>query len=366
MNVLHIVWNLIRGGTEGQCARVALELARQGVRQRVAVFRREGHFLERVEAVCGPVYDVGIRRMLTLQTALRLKALAEFIRREKIDVVHAWDADAAIFGSFAASSANVPLITSRRDLGQIYPAHKLWLMRRADRRARAVVVNAEAIREVLRNENVPNEKIVRLQNVLDVDESDRLSVQPIPESLPPGRLVGMVARLDPEKDAATFLRAAAPVAQKNNDVGFVIAGDGPERGALEALATNLGVRDRVVFLGDITYVPALVKRLTVGVLVPSANEGLSNTILEYMAGRLPVVATDCGGNKELVEDGQSGFITPPGDASAVSNCIQRLLDEPALARAMGDVGRKTVERYHRPEIVAAGYLELYRRVAKST
>jgi glycosyltransferase involved in cell wall biosynthesis len=363
VKILHIVWNLIRGGTEGQCARVVLELRRQGLDQRVAVFRREGFFLEPVEGACGRVYEIGIRRMLSPRTLREVFALAGFVRSERFDLVHTWDADAAVFGQFAAALAGVPLITSRRDLGQIYPRHKLWLMNRADRRARAVVVNAEAIRDRIVAGGIAAGKVHRVSNILDLEEWAALARQPLPIRLPEGRLVGMVARLDPEKDVATFIRAAGLVARDLPDVSFVVAGDGPDRGAAEALASELGIRDRVIFLGDVTYVPALLTRLSIGVLVPRSNEGLSNTILEYMAAGLPVVATDCGGNRELVRDGDSGFVAAPVDATKVADRLRHLLDHNALRRHMGQQGLGLVERDHRPQVVARRFHVLYRHTA---
>jgi L-malate glycosyltransferase len=363
--ILHMVYSLIRGGTEGQCARAIVELARSGAGQRVAVSRREGFFLDAVEKVCGPAFELGISRMASPATALRILALRNFMRREAFDVVHAWDADAAIFGAAGARLAGVPCITSRRDLGQIYAPAKLRLMSWADRRASAIVVNARAVGDALFREGPLTGKVRLVTNILDLDEFDRLAEQPLPPAvrLPPGPLVGMVARLDPEKDAATFLRAAEAVSAKRPDATFVLAGDGPERHRLEVMAGQLGAAARVHFLGDVTCVPALVRRLSVGVLTPSTNEGLSNSILEYMAARLPVVATDCGGNRELVEAGATGFVTDAGDGRAVGDRILRLLGDAGLARRMGEAGRRRVVERHSPSAVAAQFLELYRATA---
>jgi L-malate glycosyltransferase len=367
--VLHIVYNLTRGGTEGQCARVALEMARRGELHRVAAFRREGFFLEAVEQAAGEVYEVRIRKLVSLRTLGEISRLHWFIRREGVELVHAWDADAAIFGSVAARWARIPYITSRRDLGEIYPRWKLRLMRRADRGSEVVVVNAEVIRDQVRAAGIKTTRIRKIHNIVDLDEFDRLQADPfsLRGRLPEGRLVGLVARLDPEKDVKTFVNAAAQVAARRADVGFVVAGDGPERAGLESLARDLGLReDRMVFLGDVSDVPALVARLSVGVLVPRANEGLSNSILEYMCGRVPVVATRCGGNAELVQDGQTGFVRPPGDVSGIAGAIGRLLDDPALAASFGRKGRAQVERNHRPVSIARQFAELYEAITRGS
>ena len=364
MKILHIVYNLIRGGTEGQCARFTLELARQGVEQRVAVFRREGYFLAPVEAACGPLHHVRISRMVSINTLRAVDALRRFIRSEGIDLVHAWDADAAIFGSWAARWAGVPYITSRRDLGQIYAARKLWLMESADRLAAAVVINADAIRQGVVAAGVDATRVRRVANIVDLAEFDADSAKTFPGAARLGGnvCVGCVARLNKEKDVATFLRAARKVRDRMPNVVFVVAGDGQERAGLEALATELKMTDAVVFLGDVAEVPALLKHLAVGVLVPARNEGLSNSILEYMAAGLPVVATDCGGNRELVEDGVIGWVVPCGDADRVAESILRLLEEPSRAKRMGGAGRARVEQGFSPAVLARQMKELYNAV----
>lgn len=357
-SVLHVVWNLIRGGTEGQCARVAMQLAGVGLRQQVAVFRQEGYFLQEVTERCGAVYHVKICSVRNPRTLMEILRLRCFIQREQFDLVHCWDADAAIFGGLAASWAGVPLITSRRDLGEIYADWKLRLMGWADQRARAVVVNAEVIMEQCVRRGLPSDKVVSIPNMLDVGEFDALLKQPFPD-LPEGRWIAVVARLDSEKDVELVIRAAAMLKSSYPDLRFAIAGDGQERARLEALAAEMRVTDTVRFLGDVTSVPALLNRCCVGALTPKANEGLSNTILEYMAAGLPVVATDCGGNRELVKEEETGHLIPIGDHTRAAMAIRGLLDDPDKAKVYGRNARSIVERRYRPEAVAAQFADLY-------
>jgi glycosyltransferase involved in cell wall biosynthesis len=99
------------------------------------------------------------------------------------------------------------------------------------------------------------------------------------------------------------------------------------------------------------------------VLVPRSNEGLSNTILEYMAAGLPVVATDCGGNRELVVDGENGLVVRAQEPEAAADAISRLLNDPGRAQEMGAKGRQRVLKDHDPATVARTFAELYARVA---
>ena len=325
---------------------------------RVAVFRQEGFFLGPVEEQCGPVHHFDVRSVKSPRTLVELRRLRCFIRDHGVDLVHCWDADAAIFGSLAARWARRPFITSRRDLGQIYPSWKLRAMHRADLRAAAVVTNAAIISAQRAAAGVPDEKLICLPNILDTAEFDQQAAEPF-DALPKRKWIAVVARLDPEKDVELVIQAAAEVKKTHPDAKFAIAGDGCERGRLEALAKDCGVMDTVRFLGDITSVPALLRHCAVGVLTPKANEGLSNTILEYMAAGLPVVATDCGGNRELVKDGETGRLIPVGDMDRLAASIRDLLDNPDQASAFGRRARTVVEDRHRPEKVVRQFAELY-------
>ncbi len=357
--VLHIVYNLIRGGSEGQCARIAMAFAGQG--HRVAAFRREGLFLDPVEKACGPVHEIGIEHMVSFGTFRRLQRLQRFIRLERFDLVHCWDADSVIFGSAAAQWAGIPYITSQRDMGQIYPPYKLALMRRAHRHARAVVANADAIVQTLERAGLDSSKVWKIPNLLDIDEFNRLAAQPLE---PPGDLSGrrwivMVARLDPEKDTASLVRGFGLIAPRFADVDLAVVGDGREMESLRQLAAQLRLAQRVRFLGDVPNVPALLKQAEVGALVPKSNEGLSNTILEYMAASLPVVASRCGGNAELVEDGRNGRLVPAEDPPAIAEALGALLSRPQEAEEMGREGRRRVEEKHAPEKVIPQFEKLY-------
>lgn len=364
--VVHLVYDLIRGGTEGQCARVAMGLAKRGLPHRVAVFRRRGILLERVEAACGPVHEVRIRHAVRWNTWKEIRRLAAWLRETQADILHAWDADAAIFGQFAARMAGVKLVTSRRDLGQIYPAWKTALMRCADRAAATVVTNAEAVRDHFTARGLTAGKMVVLPNLLDLEEFDAQARMPFSKTdqLPAGRRLVVVNRLDPEKNTGLLIEALPLVQRRISDAVLVVAGDGREMTKLRIRAKQLGLESAVCFLGETDDVPALLGHCEIGALVPSHNEGLSNTILEYMAAGLPVLATDCGGNRELVRDGATGRLVPAAaGADAVACAWNALLRDRAGAAAMGQTGRDHVERNHARETVLDRFADLYAQTA---
>lgn len=369
--VAHWVNDLIRGGTEGQCVRVAMGLARRDNPGRVLVFHRQGFFLDAVEQTCGAVKEVTIRHAARVHTIAEIVRTAQWLKREHADFLHTWDADAAVFGQFAAQLAGIPLITSRRDLGEIYPGWKRKLLARADKRAVKVVVNAAAVRDHFLKAGVDSSKMVLIPNILDLAERDReaAAAPERPHESPAGidwqegaewRLA-VVNRLDPEKNTGLLIRAVAEVRKTHPSARLWVIGDGLERPALESLAKGLGVADAVLFWGERHDVASILKHVQAGALVPKANEGLSNTILEYMAASLPVLATDCGGNRELVADGERGTLLPL-DASErdVAGAWMELIEHAERTQEWGQDARTFVASKFVPSIVLPQFEALYR------
>ncbi|MFL5308813.1 MAG: glycosyltransferase, partial [Myxococcales bacterium] len=159
-------------------------------------------------------------------------------------------------------------------------------------------------------------------------------------------------------DAAALVRRQVP------DVRFGLVGEGPERELLERRIEELGLRDAVHLLGTRYDVPAILARSTAFCL-PSRAEGLSNAIMEAMAAALPVVATDAGGNAELVRHRSTGFVVPAGDARAMAERLIELLSDPPRARAMGRRGRAVAERDLSLDRKRVGYGDLYCRLLDS-
>jgi glycosyltransferase involved in cell wall biosynthesis len=162
-------------------------------------------------------------------------------------------------------------------------------------------------------------------------------------SLPAGwdnvPLVGVVARLQPEKGVAAFLKAAACVAPLFPEVRFLVVGDGPFREELTALTRQLGLEQRVHFLGYRPDARALIELLDV-LVVPSFTEGSPLIVLETMAAGVPVVASAVGGVPDQVQHGKEGLLVPPGAPGVLGDALLRLLRDPAYARSLGEAGRE--------------------------
>jgi L-malate glycosyltransferase len=142
----------------------------------------------------------------------------------------------------------------------------------------------------------------------------------------------------------------------------VLAGDGPLRDELEALARELKVNERVHFLGIRSDVPELMRAADAFALT-SLSEAASLTLLEAMASALPVIATNVGGNPELARHEREGLLFPRRDASGCATAIRRVFDDPHLAARLGMAGRARAEERYRLERTVGEYYELYRRLA---
>ena len=176
--------------------------------------------------------------------------------------------------------------------------------------------------------------------------------------------VGTVGRLDPVKHQAALVRALASLRPSYPHLRLLIVGDGPERGPLASLAESLGMADAVEFTGPRLDIEDSLRRMDVFVL-PSINEGISNTILEAMATGLPVVAGRVGGNPELVVDGVTGTLYDPGDGGGLVSAVSSYLADPGRRRQHGRAGRERVVQNFSLEAMVQRYQALYEELFSS-
>ena len=175
-------------------------------------------------------------------------------------------------------------------------------------------------------------------------------------------VVGTVGRMQGVKDqtllARAFARALALRPELQGHWRLLMVGDGPLRPQVQAVLRQAGLEDLAWLPGDRSDVPDCMRRMNCFVL-PSRAEGVSNTILEAMASGLPVVATQVGGNGELVQAGQTGLLVPAGDVDAMAQALLQLHDSPELVRAMGLRARREVEGRFSMSAMVGAYQALY-------
>jgi glycosyltransferase involved in cell wall biosynthesis len=194
-----------------------------------------------------------------------------------------------------------------------------------------------------------------LLRVIPNSVADR-RVDPVPKPVE-GPTVGVLARLAPEKGLDVLIRALAEL----DGVTALLVGEGPEHGALEDLARETAVAERVRFLGWVPNPRAWLGAFDV-LALPSRYEGLPHAVLEGLLAEVPVVATNVGSVAEVVRDGETGILVPPDDPAALAEAIRGLLSDPESARRLAEAGRSLVLERFRPEAMVSAYEVLYDEV----
>lgn len=305
-----------------------------------------------------------------LKQCLRLRS---YINRNRIDVLHTFMLRSNIAGVLAASWSHCrAIVASRRNLGYALTPGLLQLFRTLNSLTTRLLANSEAARQAAAAiERVDPAKIDVLYNGVHTPayvrtgseaETQTRRLFGIPDE---AKVVGIVANLRPVKDHDLFLRAAQQIASAVPDAVFLLVGTGPLREELGRLADTLGIGGKVFFTEGRASVASCLHIMSVGCLT-SVSEGFSNAILEYMAAGLPVVATDVGGNREAVLDGETGFIVSGREPAAFAQPVIRLLSDESARLEMGHAGsRRCEEMFSMPRAVAL-HEAYYRRLVGSS
>jgi glycosyltransferase involved in cell wall biosynthesis len=349
VRVCFLIDELAPAGTETQLLALIRHVDRRLVQPYLCLLRGERERSRALEPDSCPVLRLGVGALCRPAALVAARRLAQFLRRERIDVLQVYFPDSTYFGLLAGRLAGVPVVRTRNDLGYwMTPLHRR-LARVCGRLAHLTVTNCEAARQgVLANEGIAPESVVVLENGVDLSRFAALPALPAD----PGPVrVGIVAGMRPVKRLDLFLRAAAEVARVHPETTFEICGDGPSRPDLERLAEELRLGPRLHLPGELADVPAFLGRLTVAVLC-SRSEGMSNALLEYMAAGRAIVATRVGANAEVLQEGQSGLLVPSGDAAALAGAIRCLIEDPGLRVRLGAAARlRAEENYSRRAMV---------------
>ena len=344
----HIIVEMVRRGPE------------YGFLSSVAALRQAGELAEVIRRMGADFDFLHKRDGLDFRMALRLASL---VRRKGIDLIQAHNVGAGLYSGLAGLITRRPVVTIRHGLsfGMTSP----WLRRVAGRLSTRTVCVGRAVMETARKiDFLPASKLQVIYNGVDAQ-----NFRPDPETrgmarrefgIPPeAPLAVAVGRLDPIKDYPGLLKAAA----MSTGLTLLIAGDGPPRGELEGMIGELGLGGRVRLLGNRDDVPRLLQAADMFVL-SSLSEGISKAILEAMSTGLAVVATNVGGNPELVEEGRTGILVPVGDPAALAQALSSLAGDPQTARAMGARGREAVLARFQVDATFRAYAELYRELVK--
>jgi L-malate glycosyltransferase len=358
-NVLQLIGSFHQGGSEHQAVQLTQSLHESGrYRVHVACLNPHGILRNEIERLnLGDISEYPLTSFYNRNAINQLRRFAAELRRRQIDIVQTHDFYTNVFGMAAATIARKPArIAAKRETNGVRTSAQTTAERLALRLAHAVVANSDAVKQFLIDNGVPARKIVTIYNSLD---SARFSYPkdfcrtnalhslglPIEENR---RFVTIVANLrHTVKDHPTFLRAARRVREVIPNTAFILAGEGELTSSMREFADSLGLTDQVFFIGRCANINVLLGVSDVCVLSSTA-EGFSNAILEYMAAGRPVVATNVGGAREVVDEGVTGFLVEPGDDEVMAERIIELLNDREWAQTMGERGRLVVrERFSR-------------------
>ena len=289
--------------------------------------------------------------------------LRRIVALRGVDVVHShgYKADCYAFaamwprrGALFATSHNWPDKSAGM---QLYAKADRLILRHFD----GLAVVSDVVGGLLRRSGVPAGRIASVRNGVDIATFASAAPELRRERGWTGRrVIGFAGRLVPEKGGDLLLRAAARIVAAHPEVRIVFAGDGPERGAWEALAVELGIRDRVEFMGICRNMPAVYASFDI-VVLPSLDEAMPMCLIEAMAAGKPVIGTNVGGVPNLVAPGVTGLLLPPGDALALRTALERLLEDPGLAHRLGVNGAARAAEAFSDTAMARSYLALYER-----
>ena len=274
------------------------------------------------------------------------------MKKNRVDIVQTFFFDSTIFGIMAARLAGIKnTVSCRRDMGFWYDNGIKRKIKIVNRLTKRVLVNSSAIKKFIILEEKLNEKKVDvIYNGIDLQIFKRAaaieSVNTLMKVKRENVMVGIVGNFNRRvKRFDLFIHAAGEIIKRHRNIKFVIVGGGVLEAELRRLASVLCIAENVIFVGKKEDPIPYIKCFDIGVL-PSDSEGFSNVLLEYMACKIPIVATRVGGNSELIEHMVSGLLVPYSDHLALADAICELIQNVELRNRLGTKARKIVaERY---------------------
>ncbi|WP_027081244.1 glycosyltransferase [Luteimonas mephitis] len=364
MRITHFVENLARGGLE----RVVINLVQAQV--------EEGHECQVIclfehGALAKELIDAGIPVMACRKRRgpdlLALARARRALAKSRCEVLHSHNDLAHYYAVAASRGLGISRIVNTRHgmPATAKSSRRAWLYRKAMRFTDTVVAVGETVRGFFVGLGIePRRGIVSIPNGIHVQEFSPANADAharlTAELGLPGttRLLGNVGRLSPVKNQTSLLRAFSMVRASIPESALLVVGDGELRAELEALAASEGLADAVFFLGARGDVARLLEALDLFVL-SSLSEGYSMALLEACAAGLPIVATDVGGNAEIVRAGVNGLLVPPAEPEAMAAAIRDLLRTPVRAAQFGRAGREWVLEEGSFRMMAERYARIY-------
>lgn len=357
--VLYLSTSSGPGGAERVISNLSASLDPARYRAILCLFR-PGWIQAHTESRGVRTYVIPTHGMFDWRWMLRFKRL---LKDEHVDLIHAHEFDANVQGTFVATLSGIPLVAT------VHGKNYFWekLRRRlayqwVSRNATMVAVSENLKQFIVDKVGVDSRDVKVVYNGVDVlPPFARADIDQCRKELdlPTGdQIVGVVGNLYPVKGHQYLIAAIPAILAKCPNTTFIFAGRGQLEAELKMQAQRLGIDGQLRFLGLRQDIPRILAVLDIFVL-PSLSEGLSMAILEAMVAGKPVVATDVGGNPELVEDGGTGSLVPPQTSQALADRVIAVLTDRERARQFGTAGQLRARGQFSLQTMVQNYQALY-------
>lgn len=368
IRVAYIIDNLEYGGVQKYVVDIVNNLDRKRFSPYVYCLKKAGPLMNKLENEL-PVYEFDMKTGNNLSL---ITELARTFRNENIDVIHSNNWITFVEAVLAKKVSGVPVIIHAQHGMEMNDEEACSRLKRYKRnRVRqilsyftdSIVVVSEATREfVAQGWKAPEEKIKLIYNGVDITpfenkknmRFEKRSELGLSEDL---LVVGSVGRLMRVKNYTCLLRAFSMIAGEFNGVKLLLVGDGPDKNKMELLAKELNISDMVMFMGTRPDINELLSVMDVFVL-PSISEGISLSILEAMASHVPVIASNVGGNPEIINN-ENGMLFSSDDHVELSGALRILIEEPSRRKEFSISGRRSVEEKFALKRMVKDYENLY-------
>lgn len=353
-------------GTEKQLISLINGLDRNRFDISLGIFNRTNFYLEKIFKYIN-IINLDIRKVFSLKSIWKLN---KTLKEHNVDILHSYFIDGNIISVLSNLINNkVFIITSRRDVGYWYTGFYKFLFKYLDKFTDRILVNSETVRTITAHcEKCSLNKIKVIPNIVDLESIDcKMELSPPSEYLnfisKFKYVVGIVSNLRAVKRIDVFINAAKYVLDQYSKTCFVLIGEGEEHSNLVKQVETLNIKQNCIFLGKQLEIIPYIKSFTIGVN-SSDSEGLSNAVIEYMACGIPTIATKVGGNLELIEDNQTGFLFNPGNYVDLANLIIDVLRDEKIRNRIGNKAREKIQNQFDLHTIINEYQKFYEQVLK--
>ncbi len=336
--IFYFITDIDIGGAEKMLFELVQRIDRSKFIPDVGCLKGEGIVGKKLEALGIKVRYFHIEKLWHIY---KLSNIVSFLRQERFDILHSYLFHANIIGRVCGRIAGIPIIISSIRVCEKKKQYHLWMDRITSWMVNLeICVSKEVKNFTIEKANISEHKLKIVEN--GIPDSFLDAVTSYRNKKAHSLVVGTVARLSEQKGIKYLLHAAKRIIEQFPSITVIIAGSGPLSSQLKELSTKLNISRNVKFIGFRNDIPELLSVIDIFVL-PSLWEGMPNVVLEAMAAGKPVIATDTGGSKDLIDSNINGVLVEPGNSEALAEAILKLLGDPAQRQRLGESAREKVK-----------------------